>query len=97
MHTVSYEFLMQSEESAGYHQTVFFSWVGSGHETTLDFGQLPKLTVTELPLDTVFTPLPVVFLSQVVLCHHIPELVCKSRVLEGRKERGERGERRRQR
>ena len=43
----------------------------------------------------VFTPLPVVFLSQVVLCHHILELVCKSRVLEGRKERRkeERGER----
>ena len=33
MHTVSYEFLMKPEESAGCHQTLS-SRVGSGHETT---------------------------------------------------------------
>ena len=33
MHTVSYEFLMKPEESAGCHQTLS-SRVGAGHETT---------------------------------------------------------------
>ena len=32
MHTVSYEFLMKPEESAGCHQTLS-SRVGTGHET----------------------------------------------------------------
>ena len=33
MHTVSYEFLMKPEESAGCHQTLS-SRVGAGHETS---------------------------------------------------------------
>ena len=38
MHTVSYEFLMKPEESAGCHQTLS-SRVGSGHETRPAFSQ----------------------------------------------------------
>ena len=34
MHTVSYEFLMKPEESAGCHQTLS-SRVGAGHETRI--------------------------------------------------------------
>ena len=52
MHTVNYEFLMKSEESAGCHQTLS-PRVGSGHETILILHALLQLSAVDVLVESV--------------------------------------------